>query len=93
MGGEHVETTGKTWQEIGLNWLINQGAVTVLLFGILSSGGYMAYVMIPKHLETIQSGYEKIEDRNSMAIEKLAAAHEKSVDRIITLLEKKSVEK
>lgn len=89
MTGETVDTIGKTWREIGINWLVNQGAVTVLLFCICVGGGYMAYVMIPTHLNAIQSGYEKIQERNGLAIEKLAASHEKAVDRIITVLERR----
>jgi hypothetical protein len=89
MGGEIIQPAGLTWREIGMKWLVNQGVSTVLLFCIVFGGGYMAYVMIPQHLATIQQGYERIADRHDKAVEKLAESHEKSVDRIANILEGK----
>lgn len=85
MGGE-VIVDGKTWKEIGLSWLVNQGVCTVLLFAILIGGGYMTYVMVPKHLDAIQDGYERIGKRHDESIEKLATAQEKTVDRLISVI-------
>jgi hypothetical protein len=84
--GVETETSGKTWREIGIAWLVNQGVSTVLLFCILAGGSYLTYVMVPKHLETIQQGYERIDERHDQAIEKLAIAQEKTVDRLISVI-------
>lgn len=85
MGGE-VEINGKTWKEIALAWLVNQGVSTVLLFAIVCGGGYMTYVMVPRHLDAIQQGYERIDTRHDEAIEKLAVSQEKTVDRLISVI-------
>lgn len=87
--GTDVEVGNKSWREIGMSWLVNQGASTVLLTVLIIGGGYMAYVMIPAHIKAIQDGYEKVNERNSVAIEKLAASHEKAVDRIINIIDRK----
>lgn len=88
MVGDQVE--GKDIYEKFVNWCFSQGVSTVLLTIIVIGGGYMAYVMIPRHLETIQAGYERINERNAAATEKLALSHEKAVDRIINLLDREA---
>ncbi len=87
MGGE-IDTSDNDWKRIGIKWLVNQGVSTVLLFLILVGGGYMVYVMVPKHLDTIQAGYKEISDRHDAAVAKMADSHEKTVTRIIEAMRK-----
>jgi len=90
MGNEvGPQPTDKSWRDLAFRWMLSQGPSTVLLTIIIIGGGYLAQVMIPAHLDTIQRGYEKLSERNDMAIERLATSHERAIDRVMTALEKR----
>lgn len=51
-----------------IEYMLNQGPSTVLLFCILFGGGYAIVNLVPQHLQQIQSGY----DRNSSDLKEIA---------------------
>lgn len=65
--GDGVDVEGKSLRQIAINWLVNQGVSTVLLFAIAVGGWYGGTYMIrdgiPNYLDQIQKGYEQIEQR------------------------------
>jgi hypothetical protein len=87
MGGDYIETAGKSWKEIAMQWLIGQGVSTVLLFSIFAGGGYFSCYGLPSLLMEVRNSYKEINERNSVAIEKLAATHEKAMDRMAAMIE------
>lgn len=90
---------------VGARWLAGQSFNNVLLMLILAvvvAGIWQAALWvdrsIPKHLEMIQVGYEKIETRQTeqlasqqQAFEKVAATQQASNERIIELITEKAI--
>lgn len=78
--------TQRGLKEKALEWLFQQGASTVLLVGILGSLLYgLHYAMttaIPKHLEQIQTGYDRIAEQHSKEVQATNASHEKMIQRL-----------
>ena len=74
------------WKELVARWLFSQGTSTVLLFCILAailySGYYAINEGIPKHLEQIQKGYERIEASHEREHRSLQEIHEKEVESL-----------
>jgi len=66
---------------MGAHWLFGQPATTVLLFLILGGGAWFAKYLIdtavPKHLEQIQQGYEKVQQEG---IRESSAARAESLE-------------
>lgn len=64
-----------------LDWLYRQGVSTVLLGAILWAIYHMGYyamdTAIPRHLKSIQDGYERIEASHARSLERLSQAIEK----------------
>jgi predicted negative regulator of RcsB-dependent stress response len=85
-GGElsDAEIDRSSVKVLAFRWLSRQGVIVVLLFAILSAigwfGWYTMTTAIPKHLETIQDGYERVTRDHAAGMEKMAASIEKVVD-------------
>lgn len=99
---EDNELKNASVKTIAANWLLGQPFNNVILVAILAGGAWVThYVMtkaVPDHLNTIQTGYEKIEMRQSeqlasqqQAFEKVAATQQASNERIIELITEKAV--
>lgn len=84
---EPVETEGRSLKQIGAQWLLNQGVSTLLLFAIAAGGWYGGRYLIeegiPKHLQQIQTGYEKLETSFSKDLDRVlkSAEDERSFHR------------
>lgn len=87
---------------IAANWLLGQPFNNVILVAILAGGAWVTHYgmtkAIPDHLNTIQTGYEKIETRQSeqlasqqQAFEKVASTQQASNERIIELITEKAI--
>lgn len=80
---EAIEPTPQTAdiKAMGARWLFGQPATTVLLFCILGGGAWFAkYLMdvaVPKHLNQIQQGYEKVQQEG---IRESSAARAESLE-------------
>ena len=83
---EDIAAKDKSVKEMAANWLLGQPFNNVLLVAILSSGGWAFWYgvtkAIPDHLMTIQSGYEKIETRQTEQLKDQQQTFEKVLDRV-----------
>lgn len=72
----YVERSRKRWWEKVTEWLLSQGTSTVLLIllalTVVIFVDFSLKTALPKHLESIQMGYERIE-----------ASHEKQIKLIM----------
>lgn len=71
-----------------MEWLLNQGVSTVLLFLILAFMGHAVLYQIPLHLQTIQQGYKTIEESNDKQLERILKAQDVRLQQVIDAFEK-----
>lgn len=78
--------SNQSFSAITAKWLAGQPFNNVLLFGILAGGAWCVWyamtLAIPQHLATIQTGYEKIETRQSEQLKGQQETFEKVLDRV-----------
>lgn len=71
-----------------IEWAFNQGIATLLLIGLFTANVYGVHyalnrldVMVPKHLEQIQKGYEKQEILHERELRYIIDSYEKTLNR------------
>ena len=87
----HCDPPIPTPRQRALDWLFNQGVSTVLLFSILMLGVYVVRDILPRHLEMIQSGYERMQEQHDnglrQALDSFAEQQELNRDLIRQLID------
>lgn len=73
----------KTWWERLVDWALQQGVSTVLLFVSVGLFIYTIQYVVPQHLLMIQSGYEALATINAQALANQELKHSEQI-RLIT---------
>lgn len=85
MNGEIDDLDKLPLKTLAARWAFSQGVSTLLLLAILAGmykfADYAINFAIPKHLEQIQAGYEKIEAGHAKEVEQLRSTFEKQIER------------
>lgn len=67
------------YKTIAAQWVAGQPFTNVLLVAILSAGGWCGYyaitIAIPAHLQTIQNGYERLDEMNRSERDRIDRQH------------------
>ena len=78
-----TERTPTDWKALGMQWLVNQGASTVLLVILVAMIGYISdygiKVAIPAHIKSIQEGYDRHVADHRKEVESMHASYERSL--------------
>lgn len=86
--------SSEDYKVIAAKWVAGQPFTNVLLCAILLSFGYCLYyamtVVIPSHLQTIQEGYEKLDDTHMKERDTIRRQFEGWLDRIDNMRSGKS---
>lgn len=86
MSSAPTEPGEPSMKRTAMSWLFQQEAQTVLLFLIVIAIGYGTYYAmdkaIPGHLDTIQKGYDRIQQQHEKSESRSIEVFEKSIDRI-----------
>lgn len=78
----------RDWKSVVVAWLVSQSVPTVLLCGILGFMGYAVVVLIPKHIDAINSGYARNSESLDKSVDKIVASQEKDRQLWITLIDR-----
>lgn len=83
---DDIDVKDKSVKELAANWLLGQPFNNVLLVSILAGGAWAFWYgvtkAIPDHLSAIQTGYEKIETRQTEQLKDQQQTFEKVLDRV-----------
>ena len=84
------DTTGKRitdWKQTAINYAVSQGPSFILLTAIMVFLAYATIELVPKHLETINKGYERNAATLKDPVETIVKSHERDrelFEKIIT---------
>lgn len=67
--------------EVSVNWLLQQGVSTVLLFLLLIGGGYFVRQEVPRYVEMILDTHRDIEADHTKQLELVEKSYERDQER------------